>query len=263
MQRSSRDMQEAFAAALFDSSVAPPAFIAASDSVDRADRFAIYRNNVIVGLTDALRSRFPVTARLVGEEFFAASARLFILDHLPENPVLIRWGDAYADFLATFEPAKSVPYLSDIARLEVAWNRAYHAAEAAPLDPEADFPPSPDRLASMRLIPHPSAQALTSRHPIASIWAAHQCDGEVRPPASWSAEDVLVVRPGAEVFVYPLPAGSAHFIGDVFGGAYIGAAAMDAVARFPQFDVARSVLGLFQVGAITGIQHNNAWELKT
>lgn len=256
-------MQEAFAAALFDSSVAPPAFIAASDCVDRANRFAIYRNNVVVGLTDALRSRFPVTARLVGEEFFAASARLFALNHLPENPVLIRWGDAYADFLADFEPAKSVPYLFDIARLEVAWNRAYHAAEATPLEPDVDLLLSPDRLAGIRLIPHPSAQALTSRHPIASIWAAHQCDGEVRPPANWSAEDVLVVRPGAEVFVYPLPAGHARFIGDVFGGACIGAAAMDAVAQFPRLEVARSLLGLFQMGAIADIQHNNAWELKT
>jgi hypothetical protein len=40
--------------------------------------FAVYQNNVYASLIDALASRFPVTARLVGEEFFQAMARIYI-----------------------------------------------------------------------------------------------------------------------------------------------------------------------------------------
>lgn len=262
MQRSSRDMQDAFTAALLDPSVAPPAFLTTSGTIALADRITVYRNNVMVALTDALRAQFPVSARLVGDEFFTAAARLFALNHLPENPVLIRWGDAFPDFLSTFEPAGSVPYLPDIARLEVAWNRAYHAAEAVSLYSGMNALLSADQVAEIQLIPHPSAQVLSSGYPIVSIWAAHQQEGDVRPPASWSAEDVLVVRPDAQVLMYPLPTGSARFIAEIFGGASVGAAALDAIARSPQLDVPRTLLGLFQTGAITHINHSDARELK-
>ncbi len=52
----------AFARALADGQ--PPPF------ATPARRFAVYRNNVAVGLIRALEARFPVTRRLVGDAFF-------------------------------------------------------------------------------------------------------------------------------------------------------------------------------------------------
>ena len=67
--------QDAFAAALLDpGSPLPDGITTARGRADRA-RFAVYRNNVFVGLTNALARRFPVTERLVGTEFFHGMAR--------------------------------------------------------------------------------------------------------------------------------------------------------------------------------------------
>ena len=52
------------------------ALLTARDPSEVEQRFAVYRNNVTVSLTEALAQRFPVIKRLVGEEFFAALARL-------------------------------------------------------------------------------------------------------------------------------------------------------------------------------------------
>ena len=41
-------------------------------------RFGVYRNNVYASLIDVLAGRFPVVARLVGEEFFRAMARAYV-----------------------------------------------------------------------------------------------------------------------------------------------------------------------------------------
>jgi Putative DNA-binding domain len=71
------DAQNVFACALLDAAHAVPATIrgAARRKADR--RFAVYRNNVVAGLVDALARRFPVVCRLVGDEFFRAMARVY------------------------------------------------------------------------------------------------------------------------------------------------------------------------------------------
>lgn len=131
--RTLSENERAFAAAIRDPLLVPPDFLCAAGDRALPGRFAVYRNNVAVALIDSLRSRFPVTARLVGDDFFTASARIYASDHPPRDAVLIRWGDTFADFLASFPPAAGLPYLSDIARLETAWNQAYHAADALSL----------------------------------------------------------------------------------------------------------------------------------
>jgi hypothetical protein len=62
------DFQDFFARALLDPVHAVPAAIrgAARRRADR--RFAVHRNNVVVGLINALAERFPVVSRLVGDE---------------------------------------------------------------------------------------------------------------------------------------------------------------------------------------------------
>ena len=65
--------QQAFANALTDpAQPCPPGLISWNQS-DVAQRFAVYRNNVMASLVDALADTFVVTQELVGPEFFRAA----------------------------------------------------------------------------------------------------------------------------------------------------------------------------------------------
>ena len=66
--------EASFAGALFDAERPIPRGITAHNAAIPTRRFAVYRNNVVVGLRNALKSRFPVVEKIVGEEFFAAMA---------------------------------------------------------------------------------------------------------------------------------------------------------------------------------------------
>src|SRR3546814_8116855 len=77
-----------FALALLDPERAVPKGLVGPDGEPSARRFAVYRNNVFVGLTDALRAGFPCIVRLVGDDFFAAMARVFAAATPPSSPVL-------------------------------------------------------------------------------------------------------------------------------------------------------------------------------
>ena len=137
------DIQATFVAALRDPEASVPGSLAGPDRTPVARRFAVYRNNVAAGLIGVVAGAFPAVQRIVGEEFFKAMARAYVLAHPPESPVLMDYGADFADFIAGFEPAASVPYLADVARIERAWREAYHAAEAVPLAP-TDFAGIPE-----------------------------------------------------------------------------------------------------------------------
>src|SRR5262245_36224371 len=110
-------LQNAFAAALTDPAAPAPAGLTTARGAPDPKRFAVYRNNVVAGLGKALESRFPVTLRLVGGEFFRGMARAFIETNRPRSPLMAEYGDELPAFVEGFPAAASVPYLADVARL--------------------------------------------------------------------------------------------------------------------------------------------------
>ena len=67
-----------------------------------ARRFAVYRNNVAVGLIGALEARYPVSRRIAGEDLFRAMARAFVRAHKPRSPVMIAYGGEFPEFMADY-----------------------------------------------------------------------------------------------------------------------------------------------------------------
>lgn len=240
--------QNAFADALLHADQPVPDGITTARGGADAVRFAVYRNNVFVGLTRALAQQFPVTERLVGTEFFMAMARVYAQDHKPVSPLIFEYGHDFPDFIAKFHPAQALVYLSDVARLDAAWMRAYHAADATPLGVTALAAVAPGALPGLRLVPHPSAEVVQSLHPIGSIWSAHQRD-MVTPVNAWHPEAVLVVRPAMTVNVHILPAQDATFATSLFKGATLGEAADAALAADPAFDFGTALIGLAGLGS--------------
>jgi len=216
-------LQAGFHAALWHGD--PPAGITAVAQQEVAQRFAVYRNNVQHGLTRALAARFPVIEQLVGAEFFAAMARVFIAASPPTDPVLLRWGGAFPDFLGRFEPVSHLPWLGDVARLELARGRAYHAADATPVPAEALKVAD---LEQLRLVLHPSAALYSSRYPAVQIWQVHQTDAP-RPPLGAGPDHALIARqPDFAVVVERITPDTQAVLAALISGQSLGRAATHA-----------------------------------
>ena len=239
---------DAFAGALRDPASPGPAQTLGREGRPDARRFAVYRNNVAVGLIAAIEARYPVVRRLVGDDFFRAMAGAFAAQEKPRTPILIHYGARFADFIGGFEPAREIVYLADVARLENAWVESYHSAEAAPLAIADLETLDPADYAALRFAPHPAARLLRMAHPGASIWAAHQGPGEPRPPGAWVAEDALVTRPEADVCVRALPPGGWAFANALFAGDSLGEAAE--ICAGDGVDPGSHLVGLIEAGAL-------------
>ena len=245
--------QTAFAQALFDPQRACPNGLKTWNGSDPESRFAVYRNNVVVSLIDALADTFPVTQELVGEEFFRAMAGVFVRAQPPRSRLMAYYGESFADFIASFAPAASVPYLADVARLEMAWVRAYHAADMPPLNPEA-LPAAladPQQLLSLRLSLHPSVQVIESAFAIFSLWAAHRGALSIAAVDPALAQTVLVFRNGLDVETLELAAGAGLFVKALQQGQALLVVAQAASSAHEAFDLADTLALLIRLQLIT------------
>ncbi len=238
-------MNAAFAAALLDPASAHPAGLTGPEGAPAGRRFDVYRNNVAVSLTEALEQGFPVLARLLGPEFFRAMAGVFLRAHPPRSPVMTGYGAALPAFLEGFPPVAHLPYLPDVARLELALRRAYHAADAAPLDGAALAALPPGRLLALRFRFAPAVQLLRSDWPVHGIWRANTEPGAPPPPKS--AQDVVILRPDYDPAPHPLPPGGAAALAALIAGRTLAAAAEAA----PGCDLPALIALLLAGGALT------------
>lgn len=227
-----------FAGALLDSERSVPRAVSSHTQRTPQTRFTVYRNNVIVGLSEALRTQFPATERIVGTEFFTALARVFVSSEPPRSPVMLNYGERFPAFIERFEPAAELPYLADVARLEFARTQAYHAADAAPLDTAAWQCADADRLGELRVVLHPSLRIVRSAFPVVTIWSMNSGGREPASIEECGPEDAVIARPRSEVEVRQLPRGGAVFLDALASGMPLGQAAGAATHADAAFDLA-------------------------
>ncbi len=245
-----------FSAVLLDPSAPAPEGVIGRDGSPAGARFDVYRNNVIVGLVEALMATYPTVLALVGEEFFRAAGAIHVRAEPPMSPVLLEYGGGFSAFMEGFEPARVVPYLGDVARLDWARVRAYHAADAPPLDPATLARIAPERLGDVRLLPHPAMHLVRSTHPVVSIWERHQGEPDDGPLPD-HGEDVLVTRSDLDVELRRLPPGGAAFVAALAEGRTLAAAAAsgEEAARkdAEAFDLAHHLQGILEAGAFAAV----------
>lgn len=246
-------LHDDFTAALLAPEPACPEGLFSSNGADPASRFVVYRNNVHSALINALVTAYPVTLQLVGEEFFRAMAGLFVQACPPAHPLISEYGSAFAAFIEDFEPASSVPYLPDVARLERLRVRAYHAADDVPMDRSALLQAlhAETDVGALRLQLHPCLATLDSAYAIVGIWSAHQAEGAIADFNPWHAQTALVLRQGLTVRVFAIDPGAAAFINSLNEGAALGIAVASALAASAGFDLNQCLNLLISHDAIT------------
>jgi hypothetical protein len=245
-----REGAPGFARALRDPAADPPE----GTRAHARRRLDIHRNNVVHTMVEALRATFPAVERLVGPEFFAAMARAHLAAEPPSSPLLFRYGGGLAPFIEGFAPARSVPYLADVARLEWARLQAHHAADAEPARLEALAALPPEALEGTRLALHPSLSLVRSRWPVVSLWAASTDRGDPAEVDLARGEDAAVLRPALAVETRRLPEGAAPFLAALAEGRTLAGAATEASAQQAAFDPGEHIAGLFELGAIAAIR---------
>ena len=219
-----------------------------------ARRFRVYRNNVRVALVEALAAAYPAVERIVGAEFFRRMAAAYAAERPATARTLNLYGGGFPGFVAEFAPARDLPYLADVARLERAVLESRHAADAPALDPAA-LAALGAGLAAARFAPHPAARLVRSAWPVADIWRANADDAPADGALvlTGGRGGALAVRPGLSVSVEALAPAAAAFAETLLAGGDATAAHAGAVSIEAEFDVVAAFRTLLAAGAFAGL----------
>jgi hypothetical protein len=240
-------MEAAFAAALLDPDAAVPGGVVDPFGRPSPKRFSVYRNNVASSLTRALEAAFPTVRKLVGDEFFAAMAGVFLRAHPPRSRMMMLYGDELPGWLEGFPPVARLGYLPDVARLDQAMRESYHAADSEPLPEDVFQRLLGGDIAGLRLRLAPSLRLVRSRYPVQSVWAATFESGPRPQPG---AEAALVLRPLFDPRPHRLSAADGAFVEALLGGQTLGQSLDEAG---PMVDLPAALSLLVSGRAIVGV----------
>jgi uncharacterized protein len=248
-----RELQRALGAAIADAGQTPaaaPLFRGAPNAIP--ERLAVYRGNVFGNCLNALAAAYPIVCKIVGTEFFDATARAYVRAHPSASGDLNEYGAALAEFLVAFQHTRDLPYLPDVARMEWLAHRAYYAADSAPFDPARLAGLPSDRWAALRPVLAPACALLVSDWPLAHLWTVHQDGyaGELDVDLDAGPDRILVHRPRWKAEVRALAAGDYRFLAAAQAGATLGDALEAAVSDDSGFDPAGVLARWLEAGVV-------------
>ena len=221
--------------------------------VSDASLLAIYRNNVVRTAIEALRAAYPTVNRLTGDLFFSPMAKAYWQDHPPRTRTLTLYGAGFAEHVRRYLPARTLPYLSDIARLDRAALEALHAVDAEPCRARTIAAMPPRDVPKLAPGLHPSVRILHLDWPVHAVWKAHGSGGEggefrLAP----QPETVIVHRPRSQVLTACLTRATAIFLDQLDAGNSIETASATASLQDPDFNVAGAFGDALSAGYLAG-----------
>lgn len=217
-------------------------------ALERQPGFAVYRNTMPASLIDVLRGAYPMVEEILGPEAFAAAAFDFQRARPPADPVLVRYGAGFADFLGDQPWAADVPYLADVAAIEWLRAEALDAADRAALAWSDVAALGGEGWAALRLPLHPAARFGWFRTPARTIWQAH-CDGFDTLEPEWRAEGILITRPAGRVALRGIDAAEHRLLSGLRLGESVGQATAATAAVYRETDFSRAFTNLVEAGA--------------
>ncbi|MHB1947652.1 MAG: HvfC/BufC family peptide modification chaperone [Gammaproteobacteria bacterium] len=169
-----RELQQQFIKDLFSEDNETLLHIQSSTHLTAKEQLTIYRHSIHGALQKVLTDIFPVCCKLVGKEFFIAMSDVYIARTDSISPDIGNYGHKFPEFIASFPPAQTLPYLADVARLEWAWHRILSAPESGKLDfQQLSQHIESDNDKIIFILPCESF-LLSSEYPIHRIWEVNQ-----------------------------------------------------------------------------------------
>lgn len=223
----------------------------AGNGLEPEARLKIYRNIVFNNLTAALRTAYPAVLKLVGEEFFDGAVARYVRAYPSVSGNLQDFGARFAECLNSMPETAAFPYLADVARLEWARQRAYLAADAAPLEPSALAEVAGDKQGNLRLTLHHSVRMLESNYPVLDIWGFCQQDTDERLGLRDTGQQVLIWRMDTQIAMQALTTAQYAFTDSLMKQDTLDSAQARASDLGSDFDVGAFLRWLFSEKLIT------------
>jgi hypothetical protein len=197
---------------------------------------------------------FPVTSRLVGEQYFRQLSLAFLACHPSRSGDLHHVGAPYSAFLSEQFAGTAYRYLADVAALEWAYQECLVAAESQPLNPQALLGIPATAYGDLRFQLRPACRLLYSTFPIARIWEVNQPDAAPDQTVDLDAgPDFLVVARTAGVRIHRVHRSEFQLLTAFSEGCSLDSAVEAVLSLDPEFDLGAALRRCIALGVVAAM----------
>ncbi len=183
------DIQRIFFHHIFDEGDTKILNLLPYSSQESLARLNIYRNNIFGGTSSVLYSIFEATKKVIGEDRFEELSQSYAKKHHSKSGNLNDYGVEFPQFIAK----ESLPFISDLSRLEWYYHICYYAKDVPDFDVEVLQKLSQEKLPNLKFKLHPSCYLLESEFGIFSFWKG-LIDGKKRKKLPSKDREFLLVE---------------------------------------------------------------------
>lgn len=269
------EIQETFAGAMFEpiDAIQNPsdklASIFIEDEISLFKRLNIYRFHIIHSLTDVLAMTFPLVRKLTGEDFLRNLCKDYVISNPPKEACLEWYGRELGDFIETYEPAKSLPYLADSARLDWAMNEAKCGKDDNTMQAEDLSAIAPDAYAETIFALKDCVQLLRSDYPLDAIYDycdkydESQSEKETDTPLieglniDGPETFLMITRVGWEPTIFKLEEAEYYLLHEMAENKPLGECVEAALDKDPEFNFGEFLQNYIALGIFSGFETNS------
>ncbi len=170
-------------------------------------QMAAQRKRTENALYERLISVYETVTQVIGEDDMHELA----LEYFHKNP-LKNWHpvdalDNFPYFLEGLNQSQALPFLADVATMDMGFHKAYHAINATTVRTSVFTELMPEELAQKRVQLHPACFWLSSPFAIHDIWRMHHSPIPPKNIDFHVPQDVIIVRPHITVEVHKIDTG--------------------------------------------------------
>ncbi len=187
------------------------------------ERMSVYADGYVARLSEALAETYEAVRHLLGAEAFTELARLYLEAHPSKSYNLNDVGKEMPSFIGTTRFAGELPFLPDLAALELSVASAFHAFDTAPFDASVLGGLTEEDWEKMRIAFHPSVRVVGSAWPVLDLWNARKTPiAEMSVPLEGRPQNVLVYRREHQVYCEPIGKDQKELVRRLLGGDALG-----------------------------------------
>lgn len=216
--------------------------------------FAVYCNTVFKGTTDGLIANFPTIERLVGIDWLRSAAAIHARVSPPVDARLLHYGTYFPSFLDNFEHARDMPYLGDVARLDLLWTQVHCAADELCIDMSALAHRSSSSLGRFWLTPQAASRWIWFADcPAFTIWSINREQREMPEEIQWRGEGALLTRKDGRVHWQAASLVECAFLDACASGSSLTRAANHALEVDPDVNLESLIIRLVSAGVFADL----------
>ncbi len=207
-----------------------------------AAQLAIYRGSIQGGLTEILRSTFPVCNRIVGADYFTQLASIYIARTPHWQPDITYYGVHFAEVVQTLLAVHQLDYLAEVAALEWAYHLAQNGAAIPQLDLAVLAKMNQESQAQLRFALDKASTLFYSPYPILRIWQVNQMDyqGEQQVDLNEGATRLLIHRHGPKLCMTSLTMEIFNMLTYFSRGETFETVCQKCFEEYPEMDIPRA-----------------------